>query len=137
MCKQLNGPVLKSLKPSYLGRNRKKNWPGRVKPGPKFCILFQAGPGSGRNFNLSFGPGPDRNFNFFSSRAGPRPKIFPLLRAAPGLKTPARADLYYIHTVDTFMIAVCINVYMIMFNVCITAVACLDGSVRAATLIAV
>ena len=24
ICKQLNGPVLKSLKPSFLGRNRKK-----------------------------------------------------------------------------------------------------------------
>ena len=22
----------------------KKNWPGRNEPGPKFCILFQAGP---------------------------------------------------------------------------------------------
>ena len=45
--------------------------------------------------------------------------------------------LYYKHTVDTYMIAVCINVYMIMFNVCITALACLDGYVWTETLIAV
>ena len=44
--------------------------------------------------------------------------------------------LYYMHTVDTYMAAVCINVYMIMFNVYITALVCFDGCVRAATLIA-
>ena len=43
--------------------------------------------------------------------------------------------LYYIHTVDTYMTAVCINVHMIMFNVYITALACFDGYTRAATLI--
>ena len=43
---------------------------------------------------------------------------------------------YYIHTVHTYMIAICINVYMIMFNVCIMALACFDGYVRTATLIA-
>ena len=43
--------------------------------------------------------------------------------------------LYHIHTVDTYMIAVCINVYMIMFNVYITALVCFDGYTRAATLI--
>ena len=42
---------------------------------------------------------------------------------------------YYIHTVDTYMTAICINVYMIMFNVHITAFACFDGYARAATLI--
>ena len=41
--------------------------------------------------------------------------------------------LYYIHTVDTYMTVVCINVYMIMFNVHITAVACFDGHARTAT----
>ena len=35
------------------------------------------------------------------------------------------------------MIAVCIYVYMIMVKVCITAFTCLDGYVKAATLIAV
>ena len=39
------------------------------------------------------------------------------------------------HTVDTYMTAVCINVYMIMFNVYITALACFDRYVRAASLI--
>ena len=34
------------------------------------------------------------------------------------------------------MTAVCIHVYMILFNVSITAVACFDGYVRAATLTA-
>ena len=34
------------------------------------------------------------------------------------------------------MIVVCNNVYMIMFNACIMALACFDGYVRAATLIA-
>ena len=43
--------------------------------------------------------------------------------------------LYYMHTVDTYMIAVCINVYMILFNVYIMALAYLDGYARAATLI--
>ena len=42
---------------------------------------------------------------------------------------------YIIHTVDTYMTAVCINVQMIMFNVYITALACFDGYARAATLI--
>ena len=41
--------------------------------------------------------------------------------------------LYYMHTVD--MTAVCINVYMIIFNVYIMALACFDGCARAATLI--
>ena len=46
--------------------------------------------------------------------------------------------LYYIHAVDTNMINTnSINDYMIMFNVCITALACLDGYVRVETLIAV
>ena len=45
--------------------------------------------------------------------------------------------LYYMHIVDTYMSAVCINIYMIMFNVCITVLACLDSYVRAAILIAV
>ena len=43
--------------------------------------------------------------------------------------------IYYIHTVDTYMTAVCINIYMIMFNVYITTFACFDGYVNAATLI--
>ena len=43
--------------------------------------------------------------------------------------------LCYIHIVDTYMTAVCINVYMIMFNVYITALAYFDGYARAATLI--
>ena len=34
------------------------------------------------------------------------------------------------------MTAACTNVYMIMFNVYITALACFDGFVRAATLVA-
>ena len=38
-------------------------------------------------------------------------------------------------SVDTYMIAVCMNVYMIMTNICITALACFDEYVRAATLI--
>ena len=35
--------------------------------------------------------------------------------------------LYYTHTVDTYMTAVCVNVYMIMFNMYIMALACFDG----------
>ena len=42
---------------------------------------------------------------------------------------------YYIHSVDTYMTPVCINVYMIMFNVYIMTLACFDGYARAATLI--
>ena len=41
----------------------------------------------------------------------------------------------YIHTVDTYMTAVCINVYMLMLNVYITALECFDVYARAATLI--
>ena len=43
--------------------------------------------------------------------------------------------LYYIHAVDTCMTADCINVYMIIFNVHITVLACLDGYAKTATLI--
>ena len=43
--------------------------------------------------------------------------------------------LYYVHTVDIYMTAICINVYMIMFNVYIIALACFSGYARAATLI--
>ena len=43
--------------------------------------------------------------------------------------------LCYIHTVDTYMAAVCINVCIFTFNVYITALACFNGYVRAATLI--
>ena len=42
---------------------------------------------------------------------------------------------YYIHTVHTYMTAVCINIYMITFNVYVKALACFGGYVRAATLI--
>ena len=43
--------------------------------------------------------------------------------------------LYYIHTVDTYITAVCINVCMITFNVCIIALECFEWYARAATLI--
>ena len=43
--------------------------------------------------------------------------------------------LYYIHTVDTYVTAVYINVCMVMFNVYIMALARFDGYARAATLI--
>ena len=43
--------------------------------------------------------------------------------------------LYYIHTVDQYMTVVFINVYLIMFNVYIAALAYFDGYARAATLI--
>ena len=42
---------------------------------------------------------------------------------------------YCIHIVDTYMIAVCINIYMITFNVYITTLVCSDGYARAASLI--
>ena len=41
--------------------------------------------------------------------------------------------LYYIHTVDTHMIAVYINIYMIMFNVYMMALMYSDVYARAAT----
>ena len=31
------------------------------------------------------------------------------------------------HTVDTYMTAACINVYIIIFNAYVTALACFDG----------
>ena len=43
--------------------------------------------------------------------------------------------LCYMHIVDTCMAAVCISVYMIMFNVYITALACFYEYPRPATLI--
>ena len=42
---------------------------------------------------------------------------------------------YYIHTVDTYMTVICINVYMIMFNVHIMALAYFYRYTRAAILI--
>ena len=43
--------------------------------------------------------------------------------------------LYCMHTADTYMTAVSINVYMIMFNVYITALLCFHGYARNVTLI--
>ena len=43
--------------------------------------------------------------------------------------------ILYAHTVDTYMTAVCINVYMITFNVHITVHACFDRYARATTLL--
>ena len=37
---------------------------------------------------------------------------------------------YYIHTVDTYITAVCFNVCMIMSNAYITALVCFDGYAR-------
>ena len=39
------------------------------------------------------------------------------------------------HTVDTYMTAACVIVYVIMFNVYVAALPCFDGYARAATLI--
>ena len=78
MCKQLNGPVLKSLKASCLGRNRKKNWPG---PGQNFVFCFR--PGRARaEISISL-----------SGRAWAEIFFFTLCRAGPGLKNPAHAGL--------------------------------------------
>ena len=93
----------KSLKPCCLSRNRKKNWPGRAEPGAKFYILFQAGPGSGRNFNFSFGPlekcplaGPGPKIFFFTSGQA-RARLQPCRpgRAGPDLKSSTSADLQF------------------------------------------
>ena len=105
ICKQLNGPVLKSLKSSFLGRfSEKKNWPGpgqnfvfRFRPGrvlveisislsgrtglePKFQFSFRARPVSDQNFNFSFEP--SRNFFLFfepgrarSEKSGPSRRV--------------------------------------------------------------
>ena len=43
--------------------------------------------------------------------------------------------LYYMHIVDTYMTAVCVNVYMIMFNVYIMALVCFDEFAKAETVI--
>ena len=80
ICKQLNGPVLKSLKPSCLGRNRKKKI-GRAGSGPKFCISLWARLAADRNFFLYFGPG--------------RAEIAVMRKGlCPGLRNPGHADLY-------------------------------------------
>ena len=87
ICKQLNGPVLKSLKPRCLGRNWKKKLAGsgqnsvlrfgsgRAGLGSKFQFSFRDVPGSDINFNFSFGPGRARAEIFFTEieamRAGP------------------------------------------------------------------
>ena len=101
MCKQLNGPVLKSLKPSCLSRYRKKKiglaglglkfqFPFRA--GPKFQFSFRAGQGQNLNFNFSFGPDRARS-EFFSLYFGPGRAEIVAMRARPDLKNPARADL--------------------------------------------
>ena len=46
ICQQLNGPVLKSLKPKRSGPKSKKN--GLAGTRPKFQYLFRAGPGPGQ-----------------------------------------------------------------------------------------
>ena len=92
ICKQLNGPVLISLKQSCLGRNRKKNWPGWARA--KILYFVSRRAKLGRNFNLPFGLGrawtkilisflgPGRNFFLYfgldraeilAMRAGPGP----------------------------------------------------------------
>ena len=112
LCKQLNGSILKSLKPSYLGQNQKEKKVFRAVLGPKFCVSFQGGPGSIRNFNFPFklvrarveipislsgraGLGPKFRLLLWAGRA--RAEIFFLYfepgRAGSGLKNPACADL--------------------------------------------
>ena len=63
---------------------------GRVRSGPKFCILLRAGSGSGRNFVL----GPRQIFYvyFAPGRAGPGPDCS-FCGRNPGMKNPACADL--------------------------------------------
>ena len=78
MCKQLNGPVFKSLKPRCLGRNRKKNWPGRARA--KILYFVSGRAGLRPKFQFRFGPGSGLNFNF---PIRPGPKFFSLLRAGP------------------------------------------------------
>ena len=84
-------------------RNRKKkNWPGRARAiilynvsgrarlGPKFQFPFRAGPGSDIILNFSFRMDRARaKILFFTSG---RAEI-EAMRARPGLKNPARADL--------------------------------------------
>ena len=41
--------------------------------------------------------------------------------------------LYYIHTVDAYLTAICIKVYKIMLNLYIMAFVCFDEYARAAT----
>ena len=65
MCKQLNGPVLKSVKPSCLGWNWKKK---KIWPGQNFVSRFR----------------PEISISL-SGRAGPGLKFFSLLRTGPGL----------------------------------------------------
>ena len=71
---------------------------GRARPGPKFQFLFRAGPGRARTeISVSLmgraGPGSDLFFNFSYGPGRTRAETFSLLRAGPGLKNPARADL--------------------------------------------
>ena len=42
---------------------------------------------------------------------------------------------YYIHTADTYMTAVYINITLVMFKVYLTTLACFDGYAKAAILI--
>ena len=69
MCKQINESVLKSHKPKWPDRNRKKKT-GRAGSVIKFCILFRA-----ESFiSLSAGPaGPKYAFLF---RARPRMLLY-------------------------------------------------------------
>ena len=66
----------------------------RTGPGPNFYIWFRAGQGSGRNFNFSFGSGRARTEFFSLLRAGPGRECSHAAGSGPGLKKPARADLY-------------------------------------------
>ena len=67
MCKQLNGPLLKLLKPKQSRPKSEKNCPGWswakililfwAGLGSKYQFIFRAGTGAGRNSYLYFGSG--------------------------------------------------------------------------------
>ena len=65
LCKQLNGPVLKSLKPSCLGRNRKKKLTG-LDQSQNFAFRFR--PGRARAEIFFFTSGRARSEKSFQCR---------------------------------------------------------------------
>ena len=74
MLKQLNGPVLKSLKNKRSGlKSKKKDWPGRLHAKILYFVSGLAGPDSGRNFNSPFMPGRDGPEKFCPCRSLPGP----------------------------------------------------------------
>ena len=85
MCKQPNGPVLKSLKTKLSGPKSEKKVAGqnfvfRFGVGPKFLFIFRTGLGPKFQFLFRADPVPNFFFLYFGPRLQPCGPCKPLVR---------------------------------------------------------